>query len=289
LTIDAPEGVLDPDLIARLRAHKAELVVVLRSDFRKSEPTVQADRDPERDAIQWAEAAPAEESDAALLQARRDWADIVGRPRDDIVIAAGSDDQSVEEVFFEERHPPESGIWTPGGCVFLGDRPRLTDDEIEANWAEMSAEDYRYATALRKPLVPPKEPVCEECGSRAMVEVKIHQGQSTRVDCRKCGRFVYFKVWQSEELSYAPKSRFDGCPWCGLRLGHTDLCLEFNNWEPIVPWGRFKGRPLCDVPLDYLRWLVTRTSLGAEFLDAAKKRLEAEISHSPQHSEHHLG
>ncbi|MGE3809060.1 MAG: hypothetical protein AB7K24_30725 [Gemmataceae bacterium] len=40
----------------------------------------------------------------------------------------------------------------------------------------------------------PAKPVCR-CGSSAWREVAIHDGQSTRRDCARCGRFVDFSHW----------------------------------------------------------------------------------------------
>jgi hypothetical protein len=36
---------------------------------------------------------------------------------------------------------------------------------------------------------------CRRCGSRATVDTPIHQGQSIRRDCAKCGRFRSFPTW----------------------------------------------------------------------------------------------
>ena len=37
-------------------------------------------------------------------------------------------------------------------------------------------------------------PICR-CGSTTWVDVPIHDGQSTRRDCARCGRFVDFSRW----------------------------------------------------------------------------------------------
>lgn len=41
----------------------------------------------------------------------------------------------------------------------------------------------------------PRKPVCR-CGSSTWRDVPIHGGQSVRRDCRRCGRFLEFPVWQ---------------------------------------------------------------------------------------------
>jgi hypothetical protein len=38
------------------------------------------------------------------------------------------------------------------------------------------------------------KPVCR-CGSTTWRDVAIHDGQSTRRDCAKCGRFIDFSYW----------------------------------------------------------------------------------------------
>jgi TubC N-terminal docking domain len=40
----------------------------------------------------------------------------------------------------------------------------------------------------------PTKPVCR-CGSTACRDVPIHNGQSIRRDCGRCGRFIHFPVW----------------------------------------------------------------------------------------------
>src|SRR5262245_26706431 len=38
------------------------------------------------------------------------------------------------------------------------------------------------------------KPICR-CGSTISRDVPIHEGQSVRRDCRRCGRFIEFPVW----------------------------------------------------------------------------------------------
>ena len=42
--------------------------------------------------------------------------------------------------------------------------------------------------------VEPARPVCR-CGSTRCSDVPIHNGQSVRRDCGRCGRFIEFPVW----------------------------------------------------------------------------------------------
>jgi len=51
-----------------------------------------------------------------------------------------------------------------------------------------------------------------------------------------------------------PKSR---CPWCGGYLVHPRACKELSAaWEPTLPYGKYRGRRVWDVPVDYLRWML---------------------------------
>jgi len=43
--------------------------------------------------------------------------------------------------------------------------------------------------------------MCRKCGSSDVVEVPIHNGESTRVDCAKCSRFIAFAVWYGHLLT----------------------------------------------------------------------------------------
>lgn len=37
--------------------------------------------------------------------------------------------------------------------------------------------------------------LCSRCGASSAVETQIHNGQSSRLDCAKCGRFIGFNRW----------------------------------------------------------------------------------------------
>jgi hypothetical protein len=41
--------------------------------------------------------------------------------------------------------------------------------------------------------------VCDRCGSRVVVDVPIHEGESRRRDCRRCGRFLGWPKWQGRD------------------------------------------------------------------------------------------
>ena len=76
----------------------------------------------------------------------------------------------------------------------------------------------------------------------------------------------------------APHRFPEPCPWCGGRYLHNPLCDELRaSWEPTLPFGKHKGKPLSAVPRDYLGWV---TSCGAgisdELRDSIKLRLQGD-------------
>jgi hypothetical protein len=46
---------------------------------------------------------------------------------------------------------------------------------------------------------------CPRCGCRESIDVPIHRGESVRRDCRKCGLFREFPIWQRKERPGAVK------------------------------------------------------------------------------------
>lgn len=67
------------------------------------------------------------------------------------------------------------------------------------------------------------------------------------------------------EYLTGPRNYPTPCPWCGGRLRHSLLCDELRqSWELTMPFGKHKGKPLSEVPIDYLSWLHERGGLDAE-------------------------
>ncbi len=72
----------------------------------------------------------------------------------------------------------------------------------------------------------------------------------------------------------APLAIIPACPWCGGRTKHTTICDELRtSFEPVVPWGKHKGKSLSQVPVDYLEWLVWREGITSELRDAINVKL----------------
>lgn len=64
------------------------------------------------------------------------------------------------------------------------------------------------------------------------------------------------------------------CPWCAGRLLHSQACERLRrSWEPTMPFGKHKGRPVSEVPVDYLYWLVAKGGLVPELMEAIDLRL----------------
>jgi Putative quorum-sensing-regulated virulence factor len=66
-------------------------------------------------------------------------------------------------------------------------------------------------------------------------------------------------------------------------LGLEDLlpcfwyCTDRRPPAPIMPWGRYQGRTLAELPADYLRWIVfesTAASADRRLYQAAFTELE---------------
>ena len=66
------------------------------------------------------------------------------------------------------------------------------------------------------------------------------------------------------------------CPWCGGIYRHNSSCDELRaSWELILPFGMHKGKPLSEVPHDYLEWLASCSAgISAELCESIKLQLK---------------
>lgn len=47
-----------------------------------------------------------------------------------------------------------------------------------------------------------------------------------------------------------PRHYPDPCAWCGGRLRHSKPCQDLRaEWQPTIPFGRYKGQRVCDADL----------------------------------------
>ena len=79
----------------------------------------------------------------------------------------------------------------------------------------------------------------------------------------------------ARRLEWVRRRHSEPCSWCGGRLRHNPMCCA-RTWEPTMPFGAHKGKPLPEVPSDYLKWLLeTATDLN-DGLRAAVERCLSE-------------
>lgn len=77
------------------------------------------------------------------------------------------------------------------------------------------------------------------------------------------------------DLAYltAPRGA-EPCPWCSRRTGHSEACTDLRlEWEVEMPFGKWKGRKLSQVPRDYLEWLQRKHGITSDLRDAVKFQL----------------
>jgi hypothetical protein len=82
-----------------------------------------------------------------------------------------------------------------------------------------------------------------------------------------------------EDVQYMRGSRVRParCVWCGGILSHHKLCVTRSpGWRAELSFGRYRGCPIDDVPLEYLSWLLrSPVHLSPEVHEAIDRRLEA--------------
>ena len=64
---------------------------------------------------------------------------------------------------------------------------------------------------------------------------------------------------EDREYLTTPRNWPDPCLWCGGRLRHNPMCVVLT-WEPVLAFGRHKGKRLSKVPKDYLLWLLAKST-----------------------------
>ncbi|MEM6484382.1 MAG: hypothetical protein AAF662_05295 [Pseudomonadota bacterium] len=71
-----------------------------------------------------------------------------------------------------------------------------------------------------------------------------------------------------------PRKYPEPCDWCGGRLIHAELCVSrTKDFLPKIQFGKkHRGKPVRDVPSDYLTWALNRKRLLT--IDATRAALE---------------
>lgn len=157
-----PTVVIPAALLARVKAHKADLLAMLR-------PAPEVARVDLRDAKQvWQAALDRLEGDPLFS------ADLMG------VLRSADARWASPEV--------------PGGATGTPD-----DQNIDLA-ARPSGDATERSPVPATPRDTPK-PMCR-CGSTTWRDVPIHDGQSVRRDCSLCGRFLEFPVWYGKKNDF---------------------------------------------------------------------------------------
>ena len=76
--------------------------------------------------------------------------------------------------------------------------PEVTPEANEDYWTLIDEADREYLLAPRE-----RPDQCARCGGRTTWrDVPIHDGQSVRRDCARCGRFIAFKDWHGKPIEH---------------------------------------------------------------------------------------
>ena len=161
LVIEAPAGVVKPDLLARLRQHKPELMEALTSGPAEAQ-AVEANATAAESALP-----PGWPSNTPKPPWWPEFLDCLGSIR---LLAAR------EQM---------CGDPTCGFSVAI-----LWTDGKTAEWS------CPKCGRTSGPIVQQK---CRRCGSTQYHDVPIHNGKSIRRDCARCGRFLDFPAWHGTQ------------------------------------------------------------------------------------------
>jgi len=98
-----------------------------------------------------------------------------------------------------------------GGLTIDGPQAALTPDMLARLKAHKAGLLALLGRAVDMPMAPlttsqnapakPRKPVCR-CGSTTWRDFPIHNGQSVRRDCGRCGRFTEFPIWYGKTTGH---------------------------------------------------------------------------------------
>jgi hypothetical protein len=98
---------------------------------------------------------------------------------------------------------PRRGELVDAGQVRDSGRQRPTSSGRMATvWVATGSPPAPPSTpAASSPAIAAAHPAgpCDRCGCRDFVDVPIHDGQSVRRDCARCGRMLAFPRWYGQE------------------------------------------------------------------------------------------
>jgi uncharacterized protein (DUF3820 family) len=87
----------------------------------------------------------------------------------------------------------------------------------------------------------------------------------------------YWSQITEEDRDYltGPRVYPSRCAWCYGRLAHSTQCWELRkSWGFEMPFGKHAGKPITEVPHDYLRWLLSRGELARDLQAAIEMELD---------------
>ena len=128
-------------------------------------------------------------------------------------------------------------------------------------------------------LLPPSEGTSDSCNlGVSPSSPKSHSREPLPTDeVNSDDNDFYWQNIDSVDFAYLtrPRHYHDPCSWCGGRLRHSKACDDLRaDWEPTIPFGRYKGRRVSETPLDYLSWLtMKKIELPADLRRAISQRL----------------
>jgi len=206
----SPRSAVTPDLADRLRAHKTELLAILRPEA--DAPSV----DHNQAAAVWQAAVDRLDGDTPLQ------AEILEGLRSASARWVGDEEpaERADDCFVEPLGPDG---W-PMGCINPDELTPCAKCRSLEQWQTMTGRwrclhcdppavadrlAKRAAMLRQRSGLPPwgedarvnPYAVCS-CGSTRWRDVPVHNGQSVRRDCRECGRFLGFPVWNGTKAEH---------------------------------------------------------------------------------------
>lgn len=161
-------------------------------------------------------------------------------------------DTYIELLSSDSRATPcqRATEWGPSWLDSLADSPVLTPENPEIAEPEQLSREVCDPSELDAPAVSTLDPFAPD---------DFEWGQLN-----------------DRDLAYlsAPRPSLAPCPWCSRRTGHSQACVDLRlDWEVEMPFGKWKGRKLSQVPRDYLEWLQHKHGITAELRDAVRLHL----------------
>ncbi|REK17366.1 MAG: hypothetical protein DWQ37_06130 [Planctomycetota bacterium] len=210
----SPRSAMTPDLLARLDAQKAELLTMLR-------PAPDARHINRNDAAAvWQAAIDRLEDNPSfpldviqtLRAAQVRWANDEPNGEKPAPDAFGPDGWPRDSIDPDEIDPcPTCGtleLWQTmaGNWRCMKCDPPTKSLQILELVARLRGRDERRRHAESRRFRAGRPAGACQCGSTRWIDVPIHNGQSVRRDCRRCGQTIEFPVWYGQPLSGDPDS-----------------------------------------------------------------------------------